>query len=198
MSSDLSEASEVCAKCGAIEAKSKCSRCLRVCYCSKQCQEKHWPLHKKICKTDAPKPETGVGQQLLNNMRLFDASFLGDLPTATAMIAEGADVNWAKPETRSTPLHVASVNGHLSVVNALIAARAAVDRVDAQDWTALMGAAHEGHEAVVVALHQVAGSSVHHVNNEGRTVFHIAAQEGHVGVVRALLRAGANPNVCFY
>jgi ankyrin repeat protein len=173
---------------------SKCSRCLRVCYCNKQCQEKHWPLHKKICKTPAQQ-EAGAGQQENRNMRLYNTSLHGDLPTVRALIAEGADVNFAQPETRLTPLHVASLKGHLSVVNALIAARAVVDRVHTDGYTALMAAAQEGHEAIVNALHRVAGASVHHVNNLGRTALHQAAQNGHVGVVRYLLRAAANPNV---
>ena len=28
----------------------KCSRCRKACYCSKSCQAKHWPEHKKVCK----------------------------------------------------------------------------------------------------------------------------------------------------
>ena len=102
----LCDATDVCAKCGAMAVTSKCSRCLRVCYCNKQCQEKHWSVHKKVCKTPAQQ-EAGAGQQEHRNIRLFDASFDGDLPTVRALIAEGADVNWAQPETRGTPLHVA-------------------------------------------------------------------------------------------
>jgi MYND finger len=104
---NTNDATDVCANCGA-SVKFKCSRCLRVCYCSKQCQEKHWPLHKKICKT--PEQQEAV-QQNVRNRRLFDASIDGDLPTATALIAEGADVNWAQPRTGYTPLHAASIYG---------------------------------------------------------------------------------------
>ena len=102
----LCDATDVCAKCGAMAVTSKCSRCLRVCYCNKQCQEKHWSVHKKICKTPAQQ-EAGAGQQEDKNIDLFNASFDGDLPTVRALIAEGCDVNWAHPETKHTPLHVA-------------------------------------------------------------------------------------------
>jgi ankyrin repeat protein len=129
-------------------------------------------------------------------MRLFRASGLGDLREVTALIAEGADVNWADVEqNRGTPLIAASQGGHLAVVNALIAARAAVDRSNSQGFTALIVAAQNGFDAIVDCLIRVAGASVHHVNDQGSTALHIAAQQGRLGVVRILLRAGANPNV---
>ncbi|KAJ7664412.1 hypothetical protein DFH06DRAFT_323106 [Mycena polygramma] len=31
----------------------RCSKCKRVCYCSKECQVKHWPDHKSWCKRNA-------------------------------------------------------------------------------------------------------------------------------------------------
>ena len=79
-------------------------------------------MHKKVCKTPAQQ-EAGAGQQENRNIRLYNASGTGDLPTVTALIAEGGDVNWAASEQGLlTPLHAASQKGHLSVVNALIAA----------------------------------------------------------------------------
>ena len=63
-------------------------------------------MHKKVCKTPAQQ-EAGAGQQEDKNIDLFNASFDGDLPTVRALIAEGCDVNWAHPETKHTPLHVA-------------------------------------------------------------------------------------------
>ena len=196
---DDEEEEEVCSKCGATEAKFKCSRCRSVLYCTKQCQEKHWPLHKKICKKQTVQ-EAGIllykNTLLYKNIELYNASRGGDLPTVTAMITEGADVNWADPKTRDgiTALFVASEKGHLPVVNALIAARAVVDQVSAIGRTALMHAAQNGHEAVVDTLHRLAGTSVLHADNEGGTALHTAAQHGRPGVVRYLLRAGANPN----
>ena len=116
---------------------------------------------------DARGKKAEAGQQERSNNGLYNNSFDGDLPTVRAQIAEGADVNWALPETKHTPLHVASRRGHLSVVIALVAARAVVDRVDVDGSTALTVAAHAGHKAVVNALHRMAGASVHHVNNLG-------------------------------
>ncbi|XP_053659276.1 zinc finger MYND domain-containing protein 10 homolog [Anopheles marshallii] len=41
-------ATKVCGNCGALAAK-KCSRCLHVFYCSRDCQLQNWPDHKELC-----------------------------------------------------------------------------------------------------------------------------------------------------
>ena len=172
-----------------------CSRCGLVKYCDESCQNAHWSRHKPLCRTPQQQAER-QGQQEMINKRLIVASFRGDLREVTALIAEGADVNWAAVnQGRGTPLMAASQKGHLAVVNALIAARAAVDRSDSQGYTALIYAAQKGFDAIVDCLIRVAGASVHHVSDQGRTALHSAAQQGSLGVVRILLRAGANPNV---
>ncbi|XP_035893290.1 zinc finger MYND domain-containing protein 10 homolog [Anopheles stephensi] len=40
---------KVCGSCGASAAK-KCSNCLLVFYCSRDCQLQHWPEHKELCR----------------------------------------------------------------------------------------------------------------------------------------------------
>lgn len=37
-----------CGKCKAIAIK-KCSKCEQVYYCTRECQIKHWPIHKEVC-----------------------------------------------------------------------------------------------------------------------------------------------------
>lgn len=39
-----------CGNCGSEEALKKCARCLETVYCSKDCQTKHWQLHKETCR----------------------------------------------------------------------------------------------------------------------------------------------------
>ncbi len=39
-----------CANCKAPDANNRCSACLKVFYCSGDCQKKHWKQHKQECK----------------------------------------------------------------------------------------------------------------------------------------------------
>jgi hypothetical protein len=39
----------VCALCKTTQAKKKCGACIVISYCGRECQKKHWPLHKKFC-----------------------------------------------------------------------------------------------------------------------------------------------------
>jgi len=33
-----------------VEGSSRCSKCRTALYCNRDCQEKHWPVHRNICK----------------------------------------------------------------------------------------------------------------------------------------------------
>ena len=39
-----------CSNCFKFGEFAKCSRCRKVCYCSRECQKAHWKEHKKECK----------------------------------------------------------------------------------------------------------------------------------------------------
>ena len=57
MQAQRENAGMVCAYCKAIANKEdfkKCAKCRSAAYCSKDCQKKHWPVHKTVCKS-APK-----------------------------------------------------------------------------------------------------------------------------------------------
>ena len=57
LQAERENAGMVCANCNDIANKEpfkKCAKCKRAAYCSKECQKKHWPVHKTVCKS-APK-----------------------------------------------------------------------------------------------------------------------------------------------
>ena len=58
----LCDATNVCAKCGAMAVTSKCSRCLRVCYYNKQCQEKHWATQEDLQYSHAAGSGSGAAE----------------------------------------------------------------------------------------------------------------------------------------
>ena len=33
-----------------VEGSSRCSKCRTALYCNRDCQEKHWPVHKNVCR----------------------------------------------------------------------------------------------------------------------------------------------------
>ena len=48
---DNSSNDHICLYClKEVEGSSRCSRCRTALYCSKKCQEKHWPVHKNRCQ----------------------------------------------------------------------------------------------------------------------------------------------------
>lgn len=62
---------ELCTACGGSTAKpQRCSGCLRVSYCSKECQNNHWKTHKSECKAStiagsgASEPDFLVGKKV--------------------------------------------------------------------------------------------------------------------------------------
>lgn len=41
----------ICCFCGTVKEKmSKCKGCLKVYYCNRECQTKHWSLHRPVCE----------------------------------------------------------------------------------------------------------------------------------------------------
>ena len=61
------------------------------------------------------------------------------------MISVGVDVNQAKNDDGSTPLHIACHKGHIEVVATLLAENADVNRVAFGGITPLYAACHNGH-----------------------------------------------------
>ncbi|KAL9124984.1 MAG: hypothetical protein Q9217_005753 [Psora testacea] len=71
-----------------------------------------------------------------------------------------ANTELAEKTFRWTPLHVASVDGHLSVVKVLIAANAKLEQGDISGWTAREHAALRGHIGIAQAIADVTSTLV--------------------------------------
>lgn len=60
MSENQSPEPQCCAACG-VAANTRCSRCLKVYYCSGQCQRSQWKQHKSVCApTGSSRPAVGT------------------------------------------------------------------------------------------------------------------------------------------
>lgn len=94
----------------------------------------------------------------------------------------------------STPLIIASANGHDKVLAPLIYRKANLNvrQKTEKGWTALMIAAYNNHDVVVdKLLHNGADFNLLEYKS-GRTLCHIAAAQGHAKVIKMLL----NYNAC--
>jgi ankyrin repeat protein len=105
-----------------------------------------------------------------------------------ALLQGGADVDKARDDG-TTPLFIASQQGHLPVVQALLQGGADTDKVADNGATPLCMSSHQGHVPVVHALLQ-GGADVDKARDDSITPLIIATQWGHLPIVQALLQAG--------
>ena len=106
----------------------------------------------------------------------------------------GIDVNCAAPnQYTSTPLHYASLNGHLEVAKLLLEKGANVNCQDDCKWTPLHYASESGHLEVAKLLLEK-GANVICQDIRKLTPLHYASMKGHLEVVKLLLEKGANIN----
>ena len=123
--------------------------------------------------------------------RLMEAAFSGELEEVQRRVSEGADVNAADPENR-TSLMWAAFNGHAAVIDFLLDEGGELDGKDSSGRTALMYAS-SGPFAEAVGRLLERGAEVNvQGTQEGFTALMTAAAEGQVEVVRLLLEHGAD------
>ncbi|MDQ4212580.1 ankyrin repeat domain-containing protein [Microbacterium sp. ASV81] len=124
---------------------------------------------------------------------LRDAAWADDVPRATALVAQGADVN-AKDDTQQSAYLVATSEGHLDLLRMTLAHGASVDDKDSWNGTGLIRAAERGHGYIIGALLQ-AGIDRDHVNRIGYQAIHEAVWFGkddqdYATTIRALIAGG--------
>lgn len=122
----------------------------------------------------------------------------GDVETALALIAAGADVN-ARDDMLDSVLLYAGAHGLDDVVRAAVDAGGDFSVTNRFGGIAIIPASERGHVSTVRLLIE-AGSPIDHVNDLGWTALHEAIVLGDGGpaqqeVVALLLQAGADPEL---
>jgi ankyrin repeat protein len=129
-------------------------------------------------------------QQEELNQQLLEAAQKSDVSNITTLLKAGADIN-AKDRDGYTPLHYATVDGHVDVVTLLLEHGAHVDEVNGEDETPLYLAVQSGCTDVVTLLLKH-GAEINSTNWYGLTPLCCAAGAGDVDVVRLLLQHKAS------
>src|SRR5258707_2982747 len=128
---------------------------------------------------------------------LYYAAFFGFSDLAKCLIITHAeDVN-AKCRRGSTPLHAASLTGHVDAANVLLEYGTDINAKKEGDVTPLHLASNYGHPKVVQFLlkHGAAVDARLDARHDyGRTPIYLASEQGYPEVVRLLLDHGADVN----
>ncbi|KAG9401267.1 hypothetical protein AC1031_010026 [Aphanomyces cochlioides] len=125
---------------------------------------------------------------------LYEAARGGHAKAVAFLVERGANLNFSVVKTGSTPLMIASIQGHVQVVNVL--SRCNTLDLNAQDnngSSALFLAASRGKTEVVRTLME-ASAAVDLVCVNGKTALHVASENGHHEIVKLLVRK-ANVNL---
>ena len=118
------------------------------------------------------------------------AVFEDDLEWVERLLGEGADINAAKGEYKTTVLMEAAVRGNQGVMRLLLEKGANVNMADQDGWTALMGATVQGLvEPVKLLLEN--GADVSAKNHNGETALVMATGMKHAEIRDALLEHDA-------
>lgn len=118
------------------------------------------------------------------------AVFEDDLEWVERLLGEGADINAAKGEYKTTVLMEAAVRGNQGVMRLLLEKGANVNMADQDGWTALMGATVQGLVELVKLLLEN-GADVSAKNHNGETALVMATGLKHTEIRDALLEHDA-------
>ena len=110
---------------------------------------------------------------------LMRAAGAGHLDIVKFLVRAGAQVNQPTTDNGSTPLYIASQQGHPEVAALLLEHKATVDQPMQDGATPLYIAAHEGHEPIVRLLAERGADVNAALDRDFRTVLYTAASGGH-------------------
>src|SRR6266478_5376229 len=135
--------------------------------------------------------KTGGVRPDLRNSLLIRAAQTGDLATAEALIAQGADVN-AETKVGTTALMNAGAQGHLAVVQLLVDRGASINKNRSDGFVALTFAVFFGHQEVIREL--IGRGADIHVQSRSRTSLEMwAAARGFLDIEELLRTADRQP-----
>ncbi|KAJ3660256.1 hypothetical protein Zmor_004712 [Zophobas morio] len=103
------------------------------------------------------------------------------------------EVNFSVEFDGSTPLIIASREGHKTVVEYLVKYGAEINRADFYGQTPLHAASFQGHEKIVECLVKC-GAEINRADKSGKTPLCLASSEGHEKIVECLVKCGAEIN----
>jgi ankyrin repeat protein len=121
---------------------------------------------------------------------MYAAAQLGDVAKMRNLLLCGASVEERAGSGTGTPLHLASLYGHVDAVELLLQSHAHVDAKTASDWTPLHCAVGNGHLEIARKL-LYAGADHKAINKQGWTPMYVAADGGRKEMVQLLLEFGA-------
>lgn len=119
------------------------------------------------------------------------AAARGDLQHVKRLLERGVNINIMWED--KTPLHYATLGGHIDIVTYLVEMGADINARDKDARTPLHFASLHGHLNVVQYLTE-RGADINAKDCLGRTPLHWAAREGHLKIVQYLVKMGADVN----
>lgn len=122
---------------------------------------------------------------------IWDAALNGDLKSVKKYVNTGTSVNALNPD-KSTPLMMASFNGHTALVSWLLGQSATINLEDVDGRTALMYCSSGPFADALELLLKHKAKPNHIDNEEGFTALMFAASEGHFNNVKLLVKYGAD------
>ncbi|XP_063924807.1 uncharacterized protein LOC135138742 isoform X2 [Zophobas morio] len=103
------------------------------------------------------------------------------------------EVNFSVEFDDSTPLIIASREGHETVVEYLVKYGAEINRANKYGVTPLYLASSRGHEKIVECLVKC-GAEINRADEDGRTPLYATSSQGHEKIVEFLVKCGAEIN----
>ncbi|KAI0980365.1 hypothetical protein GJ496_011873 [Pomphorhynchus laevis] len=141
-----------------------------------------------------------MGATESRNERFYQCCGLGKAHLVDRMLESDKmyktiNVDWVSFETKSTPLLIASANGHDKVVDILLKHNANPNLTDSHEYTSLHHAAQRGYSEIIKKLVN-AKCDVNAIDHQGWTALMKACYWCQPDAVMVLLHCGANIHIC--